>query len=135
MNLIDIENMKAADLKAHKQQAIEAAKGADHADLAGRYVQARLDAVTRDEKLAEQGVTITSLNQAMAQTTAQLTQAVAELKGLQARFEQQKASLAECTQALASERQARALAETLAKARRVAVAEINAIAGKALIDG
>lgn len=135
MNLIDIENMKAADLKTNKAQAVEAAKSADLADLAARYVQARLDAATRDGKLAEQGVTITSLNTAIA-SERERAEGLSELsRRLTGKVEELETAVARLQQELALERQARASAEALARARRVAVAEINAIAGKALVDG
>lgn len=62
MTLIDIENMTADALKAVRQQAVADLGGSD---LAERYVQARLDAKLRDERLAEQGRTITALNDAL----------------------------------------------------------------------
>lgn len=66
MTLNDIENATAADIKANRVELVEQAKSATVDELAMRYVQARLDAKMRDEKLAEQGATITSLNEAIA---------------------------------------------------------------------
>lgn len=61
----DIENMSVAELKASKN-AIIAELQASPAELAARYVQARLDAKMRDEKLAQQGKYITQLEQTLA---------------------------------------------------------------------
>lgn len=64
----DVENATAAEIKAGRAEAIEAAKGA--ADVAERFVSARLDAKTRDEKMAEQGETIKSLQTALDDSRA-----------------------------------------------------------------
>ena len=66
MKIQDIENMTAADLKAKRTELVkalgDAGSGVSVPELAARYVQARMDAKMRDEKLAEQGLTITNLN-------------------------------------------------------------------------
>lgn len=65
MQLTKIENLSAAELKSRREEladAVVAAAEIDREELAARYVQARLDAKLRDEKLAEQGQTIGSLN-------------------------------------------------------------------------
>ena len=77
MNIIDIENMTAAELKANQGEAVEAV--ANDEALAQRYVKALLDAKTRDEKLAEQGQTITLLQQAAEQQKAALRELEAGL--------------------------------------------------------
>lgn len=61
MTTIEIENLSSAELKTKREELAEAIKG--EADLAARYVQARFDAKQRDEKLAEQGKTITILQE------------------------------------------------------------------------
>lgn len=66
-SLIDIENASAEALKASRPEAIEIAKAADHDAVAERYVQARLDAKTRDELLSDQGDTITIIKKALAE--------------------------------------------------------------------
>lgn len=67
--IIDIENASAGKLKASRAEAIEIAKASDHDAVAERYVQARLDASTRDELLADQGDTITTIKTALADKT------------------------------------------------------------------
>lgn len=66
MNLHEIENMTAADLKAQRAELAESLKAEPPDDLADRYLQARHDAKQRDEKLAEQGRTITALQTGLA---------------------------------------------------------------------
>lgn len=61
MTIYEIENLTAAQLKERKAELVEVAKEFPVDDLAARYVQARMDAKIRDEKLAEQGKTITRL--------------------------------------------------------------------------
>lgn len=63
MSIIEIENMTAAQLKERASELAEQVN--DDQDLAIRYVQARLDAKLRDEKLAEQGKTIALLQDAL----------------------------------------------------------------------
>lgn len=131
MTLIDIENMPFADLKAKRAELIEAASLADIRDVAVRFVDARTDAKQRDEKLSEQGRTITALNDALdarvtelrdaakstAELTAQLATADATIQSLR---ESLAKSQAECG-VLATERDA---AVQLAKARRVGLAAV-----------
>lgn len=78
MTLIEIENLSAADLKAKKAELVEVAKAADVGELAARYVQARTDATCRDEKLAEQGTTITALHESLAAHKAKIDKMAAE---------------------------------------------------------
>lgn len=66
MTLIDIENLPAAELKKRRDELVAEAAKADTKELASRYVQARCDAAMRDDKLREQGVTINTLNDALA---------------------------------------------------------------------
>jgi len=80
MSLVEIENLSHADLKAQRDTLISAAAKAPAVELAARYVQARTDAKARDEKLAEQGATITALtvgNAAMQAKTSELQAAMA----------------------------------------------------------
>lgn len=65
MKISEIENMDAIALKACRQAAADAEEIKTDPTLAARYVQARLDATVRDEKLAEQGRTITALQNAL----------------------------------------------------------------------
>lgn len=66
MTLIDIENLSAGELKKRRDDLVAEAAKANVEELASRYVQARFDATMRDDKLAEQGVTINTLNDALA---------------------------------------------------------------------
>lgn len=73
MTLIEIENLTFAQLKSRRDAVISDAKDAPLDDLAARYIQARTDAVQRDEKLAEQGKTITVLQDALASAKATIS--------------------------------------------------------------
>lgn len=63
MTLADIENMSAAELKANRSEIEAAIK--DAPDLVPRHMKTLIDAKTRDEKLAEQGKTITALQDSL----------------------------------------------------------------------
>ena len=71
MNLQDVENLSAADLKTRKKELLAAIKADAPAELADRYIQARTDAKVRDEAMAKQGKTIDSLQEGYAALTAQ----------------------------------------------------------------
>lgn len=146
MQLHDIENLSVEELKGRKAELIAEAAKAPPAELAARYVQARLDAKARDATLAEQGRTIATLNatlekerqeraderqaaqQERQQLHGQLTKAQSQIE---AHAQELVAVNVRCGDAL----QRAETAEQLARARRTAVAEIQAIAGRALIDG
>lgn len=70
MELHEIENLSAAELKERRAELTEVAQAAPPDVLASRFIQARRDAKLRDEKLAEQGATITNLNAAIERLTA-----------------------------------------------------------------
>lgn len=59
MKTIEVENMQAAELKERQGELAKAIDG--EPDLPERYIQARLDAKIRDEKLAEQARTLEAL--------------------------------------------------------------------------
>lgn len=62
--LTRVENMTAQELKDSRSELIEDLTSFGNVtELAQRYVQARLDAKMRDEKMAEQGKQITDLNE------------------------------------------------------------------------
>lgn len=71
----DIENATSLALKEGRKEAIKIAR--DSEDVAERYVQARLDATFRDEKLAEQGVTISALQDSLGVVKVALDEAMA----------------------------------------------------------
>ena len=62
MKLEDIEAMTVEELNSQKDELSTFAATCEPKQLAARYIKARLDAAIRDEKLSEQGVTITNLN-------------------------------------------------------------------------
>ncbi len=62
MNLHEIQNLSFAELKERRDELVKLAGGND---VAARYIQALTDAKMRDEKLAEQGVTIKTLQDGM----------------------------------------------------------------------
>ena len=121
MTIQDIENLTFAELKASGKKIIDELGGNE---LAARYVQARTDAKQRDEKLAEQGVTITNLNAALEAVSKGRDALVSQVKELTA----QAAKLTENNRTLAADVNVvgrRAVdAEALAKARRAALADV-----------
>lgn len=83
MNIIDILNLSAAELKEKRAEAVEAATAVPVDELAGRAVQFLLDAKMRDEKLAEQGKTITLLQGSLESSSDQLNGAIQRIKDLE----------------------------------------------------
>lgn len=79
MDLIEIENLSFAELKAKRAELVEAAKTVPPEQLAERYVQARMDAKQRDEKLAEQGRTIALFQDSLAAVQKEVQAAQAEV--------------------------------------------------------
>lgn len=147
MTIIDIENMTAEELKAQRAEAV---KSTGDNELAARYVQARLDAKQRDEKLAEQGVTITTLTKALADSNARADAAVADAKATAAQLAAAKDATVQTGHKLQAEiaarqedlNKARVNADAqakeinrldlLAKARRVALSGVSDIATQAI---
>lgn len=85
MTIQDVENLSAAELKADRNKIADLLGAELTADsLAGRYVQARYDAKARDEKLAEQGVMITVMQDGMAAAKAQIELLTKNLKDKEA---------------------------------------------------
>ena len=78
MTITEIENLPLAELKVRRLELIAEAEVADASELAERYLQARADAKARDEKLAEQGVTIAALQEWVHIQKAALAQATAD---------------------------------------------------------
>ena len=79
MNLHDVKNMSFADLKAQRTEIIKSlldtrtlqARDVPTSDLIAAFVGALTDAKGRDEKLAEQGKTITALQDGLEASKAQ----------------------------------------------------------------
>ena len=156
MTLAEIENLSFADLKAKRDELVEAAAGvpADKQpeqylhNLAARYVQARTDAKMRDEKLGEQAATIKALQDGMGALQTKAETASAAVAALKAQLEKEAAESTRkeeaLTDAVATERaiiadlQAKLSeaitrgneATALAKARRTALADVMAFAGQ-----
>lgn len=138
MTIIDVENMTAAELKEKRAEIAlllsdqcRGNAGVAHShDLSQRYVQARMDAKVRDEKLAEQGKTISALQDG--------TQAAKErVVMLQTELEKAKKEAAANHDSLKREMDAGAetcfalkTAESLAKARRLALADVMIFAAQ-----
>lgn len=114
MTLIDLENLSPAELKALTKEQTDAV-AASPDELRARYLKTLIDAKTRDEKLAEQGKTITTLQDAFEQLKAAAQADQLKLEGIGADL-QKKLQTAEAavsqqkTQAVA---QAAKHAETL----------------------
>ena len=98
MTIQEIENMTFAELKARQSELIGAMKDTLPTELAARYVQARLDAKQRDEKLSEQGRTITNLNAALQTRAEQLAiadRALTDEKAAVVKLQDQREQLAQ----------------------------------------
>lgn len=134
MNLSDIENLTFAELKAKKDEAIEAGKASPLDDLAARYVQARMDAKHRDEKLAEQGTTITLLQEQVASFKSQAAQNAERADKNAAAVDASSKALAEQKQANAELTAEATKAKALAKARRAALASVMQVISPVLAD-
>lgn len=81
--LTDIENLTPGELKTRRAELVAAAQQQPAAELAERYVKARLDASLRDERLGEQGRIITTLQdglEAKSRENSGLTSEVATLR-------------------------------------------------------
>lgn len=63
MTFEDIENLSGTELKNQREAILTAIESLDTGECRKRYLQARIDAKIRDEKLAEQGRTIALLQQ------------------------------------------------------------------------
>lgn len=70
VKLAQIENMPHAKLKDNKADLIAAAAMEPVAELAARFVNARIDAKRRDERMAEMGAEITGLQETVAERDA-----------------------------------------------------------------
>jgi chromosome segregation ATPase len=83
MKLIELENLSVAELKANRADLAQQIAAEPQEQFAARYIERTIDAKTRDEKLSEQGRTITALNDALDAKATELRDAlasVAELK-------------------------------------------------------
>lgn len=134
MTISEIENLSYAELKARREELIEAAAADDGGVLAQRYVQARTDAKLRDEKLAEQGQTIdalkagyAALQEKSAAQDAQIKELETKLQDALKRVSEDIASLQDAKQQIGAEMMRADQCEALAKARRVALASIMQI--------
>lgn len=145
MELHEIENLSAAELKERREELVAAARKAPVDQLAARYVQARTDAKLREDKLAEQGKTIMLLQQAMeksdvgheltkqslVQTQAALSAKEKELGASQsiitARDSERTQLIDDFQQKLAAETARANAADAFAKARRKGLADVAAI--------
>ncbi len=78
MKLQDVKNMTFADLKAKRDEVINELKAVSAAELAVCFVAALTDAKVRDEKLGEQGKTITLLQEGAEAAKEQTKAAKAE---------------------------------------------------------
>ena len=83
MTSTDIENLSFAEIKEQRDSLVDEASKAPTDELARKYVRARMDAVQRDEKLAEQGKTITALQQALDQQGQKIEATDGECRRLQ----------------------------------------------------
>jgi len=70
MKLHEIKNLSAEALKENAGEHVEACKKCPADELAASFIAALTDAKLRDEKLAEQGRTITTLSDSLEQSKA-----------------------------------------------------------------
>ena len=125
MDIREIENLSAEEMKARRAEIVEVARAA--ADVAERYVSARIDAKMRDEKLAEQGKTIALLQESAEEAKGKLAQMsvkIAELsKEVAAQFEKAEGfrnlSMRETARAERMAKTARVHAGAITEAARV----------------
>jgi hypothetical protein len=66
MTTTEVENLTFDEFEKRRDELVAAMKEVPAAELAARYVQARTDAKCRDEKMGEQGKTITELQESLA---------------------------------------------------------------------
>lgn len=135
MTLHQFMNLTVAEIKEKKIELAKELEKASTSELAGRLVLTLLDAKTRDEKLGEQGKTITALQQGnealtdkVSQLTAKLTKTEKNLAEVTVANENLTKTSAEVERDLTAKLQAEMAradtGETLARKRRVALAEI-----------
>lgn len=131
MTLIDIENLTFAELKSQRATLIEAARKADMAELATRFVDARTDAKQRDEKLAEQGKRIDQQQALMDRTLKTLdeheqraNQAERDCAASNGKINEQLEAMAVLEKRLRKAESDCVAAEQLAKSRRSVLADI-----------
>ncbi len=141
MKIHEIENLSAEVIKANQAELIESAKKVDSGDLAERYVQARLDSKRRDEKLAEQGVTIKLLQDGTTlslENTVHLTAKLAEMESSKAAVVTDLAGVKSLASQLKTEVSVALIkyqrAKQLAKARRGALADVLKIVSPLLAE-
>ncbi len=82
MKIHEVENMNADELKAGQAEIVKALDG--NAELAVRYVQARLDAKIRDVKLAEQAALLADLQDGFIAIREKLAVAGQETEAMRA---------------------------------------------------
>lgn len=118
--LHEIENLSFAELKAKQADLITEAAKAAPGELAARYVKARTDAKCRDEKLAEQAVTLAALTEGSNALTEKNKALAAEVSRLAGLIKEAQAMHGQ----LAAEKARADKAEALAKARRAVLARL-----------
>lgn len=132
MTLETIENLSAADLKTKAAELVAEAVKVEPAELAKRYVQARLDAKMRDEVLAKQGETVTALQTGLKAAEQQNAALAAQCQGLARERDKALVGWQEC-QRTDEERIAAAKAKldeaaTQLQAEKAKVARLSAVA-------
>lgn len=154
MTLTDVENLTAAELKAKRSEIVKSIEGekVPVEDLITRYLQARLDAKVRDEKLAGQGATITALQQGLTVATEKVAGLESKLNVLGMQNVEQEArhaavvdgleqKVTELEKVVADTRTANSQlvttlkeAQALAKARRKALADVAGVINPLLVQ-
>lgn len=147
MTLADVENLTAAELKAKRSEIVKSIEGekVPVEDLITRYLQARLDAKVRDEKLAEQGKAITILQQELEAATEKATvwedresycrqEAKKSVDQLETKITALEKVVADARTANSQLTTALKEAQTLAKARRKALADVAGVINPLLVQ-
>lgn len=133
--LQEIENATAEQLKERKAEFVERAQESGSAELATRFINARLDAKVRDQRLAEQAEQLAALqtavqnsNQANSDMRKQLEGAAQLGKTFEEFREQVSKQVAALQEKLKAAEERAAKAEALASSRREVLGQImNAI--------
>lgn len=130
MTLQEIENLSYDELKANRETVLADVKNSKFAEVAERYLQARIDAKQRDEKLAEQGKTITLLQAGHDQLTDALNAKTELLSAAHGAIDQGRQKQAELTAEIERLRGLlRAETDKSARLQSCAVKHQNALTG------
>ena len=134
MDLIQAENLTAADIKKRRDEVREAAESADKGALIQRYIGTLYNAKARDELLATQGKTIKVLQDAAAVSTDRIVAMESSLHEANTELTRCKVELGEAVEKISVAEALVVTSTALAKSRRVGVAQIANICNPLLAE-